>query len=147
MCYDSTFRTEPFNMLRFTFHKMLRNQQGERCINMTCFFEHSVQTGLHSFPNCKTGRSDYHASFNRCIISKLPGRNYIKIPLRVIFFAGCNVFCHFGRYLSGKTKGGSIPSFNGEMFAGMNGLCWIEHSKIQILQHIYKANLKCRKQS
>jgi len=41
-----------------------------------------------------------------------------------------------------KTKGGSIPSFNGEIFAGMYGLCWIQHSKIQILQYIYKANLK-----
>jgi len=64
----------------------------------------------------------------------------------VIFFAGRDVFCHFGRYLSGKMKGGSIPSFNGEIFAGMYRLCWIEHSKIQILQCIYKANFKCCKQ-
>jgi len=45
-----------------------------------------------------------------------------------------------------KRKGGSIPSINGENFAGMYGLCWIAHSKIQILQYIYKANLKCCKQ-
>ena len=66
---------------------------------MTSLFEHAIQTGLHLFPDGKSGRTDYHAAFDWSIVCKLPRGNYIKIPLRVVFFTGCNIFCHVGRYI------------------------------------------------
>ena len=92
--HHRTLWAESLNMLSFSVQELLRNQQREVGIYMSCFFEHSVQPRLHCFPDCKATRANDHASLDRSVISQLTCFDNIQIPLGVVVTSWGNILGH-----------------------------------------------------
>ncbi|MPM97244.1 hypothetical protein SDC9_144417 [bioreactor metagenome] len=88
------FRRKALYMLRLFGEEGLRDEQRKGGVDVPRLFEGVVKMLLNELPDRVARRAHDHASAHRRVVRHLRGADDVEIPLRIIFFFRCDVFCH-----------------------------------------------------